>query len=412
MEAGTHLEAALAAPRTVESRVADEAWREGRASRGSGRIRVAFCIDNMGVGGTELNALRTAERLDRARFEVVVVCLQSDGPLLARYHERGIRVLRLPIGHLYGIRALRQARRLRRFFLEERIDIVHCHDVYDNIFSVACARSARVPVVIASRRWWDEVPRRVLRLLNQHAYRLADRVIANSLTVAQLLIAREGVLAERVSVVPNFVGEEAFAPVSDGARRARLAAFDVPPHALVAGCVAGVRPVKDHASLIRALAVLHPGWPSLHLVLVGDGEARPALQALVAQLELGDVVHFAGGQPNVPNPHALFDVSVLCSLSEAFPNSIVEAMAAGTAVVATRVGGVGDAVADGVTGLLVPPRAPEPLAAAIEALLRDPVWRERMGRAGRQRAYDEFHESRVIPRLEALYECLLEARVR
>jgi glycosyltransferase involved in cell wall biosynthesis len=125
-----------------------------------------------------------------------------------------------------------------------------------------------------------------------------------------------------------------------------------------------------------------------------------------------EVVHFAGVRPNEPNLHHLFDISVLCSLSEAFPNSIVEAMAAGKPVVATRVGGVGDAVVDGETGLLVPPRLPAALAAAIEQLLIEPERRREMGAAAARRARAQFHASRVLPTLESLYDRLLSARAR
>jgi len=117
-------------------------------------------------------------------------------------------------------------------------------------------------------------------------------------------------------------------------------------------------------------------------------------------------------RPNEPNLHRLFDISVLCSLSEAFPNSIVEAMAAGKPVVATRVGGVVDAVIDGETGLLVAPREPAALAAAIEQLLTQPDRQREMGAAAARRARTQYHANRVLPALEALYERLLAARAR
>jgi glycosyltransferase involved in cell wall biosynthesis len=118
-----------------------------------------------------------------------------------------------------------------------------------------------------------------------------------------------------------------------------------------------------------------------------------------------------GYLPQHPNPHHLFDVSVLPSLSEGFPNSLVEAMAAGRPVVATRVGGVPDAVADGVTGLLVPPATPALLAAALAELLADPARRAAMGAAGSARARALFHAGTVIPLLEAMYTSAPARRV-
>ena len=386
--------------------------RRARLPRTRGRVRVAFCIDNMGIGGTELNALRTAERLDPSVFDVSVVCLQEQGPLLTRYQKLGIPVLSLPLGRLHGITALRQGARLARYLSRQRVDIVHSHDVYNNIFATAWARMVRTPVVIASRRWWDDVPRTALRVANRYAYRFSDCVIANSRTVADLLLTDDRVRGDRVAVVSNFVDESAFAPLAPAERGRLMAELGVPPGSVVIGCIAGLRPVKDHASLITAMATLRSRWPSLRLVLVGDGEARQSLAALVRQLGLTDVVHFAGLRPNEPNLHHLFDISVLCSLSEAFPNSIVEAMAAGKPVVATRVGGVVDAVVDGQTGILVPPRRPGPLADAIEQLLIDPDFRRGLGDAGARRARAQFHASHVLPSLESLYDRLLSSRAR
>ena len=386
-----------------------EADERSGVDRG-GRIRLAFCIDNMGIGGTELNALRTAERLDRSRFDVSVVCLQEQGPLLTRYRQQGIPVITLPLKRLHGLTALRQGTRLCRYFVRRRVDIVHSHDVYNNIFATVWARMARTRVVIASRRWVDDVPRTALRVVNRYAYRFADCVIANSQAVGDLLISDDRVREDRVAIVSNFVDESAFGPIANAA--ALRAQLGVPPGSIVIGCVAALRPIKNHETLVAAFAVLRQRWPTLRLVLVGDGQARQSLECLVRKLGLMELVHFAGVRPNEPNLHHLFDVSVLCSQSEAFPNSIVEAMAAGKPVVATRVGGVVDAVVEGETGFLVPPRQPAALAAAIGRLLTEPERRREMGRAGARRARAQYHASRVLPSLESLYERLLSARAR
>ncbi|MDQ3997800.1 MAG: glycosyltransferase [Gemmatimonadota bacterium] len=377
--------------------------------RGERRIRVAYCIDNLGVGGTELNAVRTVEQLDRSRFDVSVICLQEDGPLAARYAAAGVRVLSFPITNLYGVGAARQGVRLARLFASTGVQIVHSHDMYNNVFATVWARAARAPVIVASRRWWRSLPPRRYRIANTLAFRLAHCVVANSPTVASSLQTEDGVRPERIAVVPNFVDDAAFAPLSAEERAATLYELDVPDDALVVGVVANLSPVKDHGTLLRAAALLAPRWPRLHLVLVGDGECRVALEALARTLGLEGRAHFAGRRRNEPNLHHAFDVSVLCSTSEGFPNSIVEAMAAGKPVVATNVGGVADAVSDGETGLLVPASQPERLAAAIEVLLRDPERRRVLGSTGRDRARARYHATSVVGSLETLYDRLLGA---
>src|SRR5690242_18241428 len=169
------------------------------------RIRIVSCIDGMGVGGTELNAIRIAERLDRSRFDVSVMCLRENGPLLARYRDQGIAVLSLPLRRLYGASALRQGIRLARYFAARHVDIVHSHDAYNNVFATMWARVARVPIAIASRRWFGDLPRESLAVVNRYAYRFAHCVIANSDAVGALVVREDGVPAERVAVIPNFV---------------------------------------------------------------------------------------------------------------------------------------------------------------------------------------------------------------
>jgi glycosyltransferase involved in cell wall biosynthesis len=268
-------------------------------------------------------------------------------------------------------------------------------------------------VVIASRRWWHSLPRRAHAIGNSIAFRLAHRVVANSPSVAASLRDSERLRADRIAIVPNFVDDAAFEPLSPAVRDAMRREIGVPARALVVGIVARLNVVKDHASLIRAASQLADGRPELHVVIVGEGELRAPLEALASELGVASRVHFTGLRPNEPNLHHLFDVSVLCSLSEGFPNTIVEAMAAGRPVVATAVGGNVDAIVPGETGLLVPPSQPQALAAAIDRLLAEPAERRRMGEAGRLRARAHYHRGQVIPGLESLYESLVRsARAR
>src|SRR4026208_1271624 len=168
-------------------------------------LRVAFVVDTMHFGGTEMNALRTAKRLDPARFSVVVATLARRGPVLQEYQDAGIRVVQFPISSLYNRSALTEGMSLFRFLRRERIDVLHCHDLYANAFAVPWGRIDRVPVVIASRRWTHPVATRVLEFVIRCAYRLAHRVLGNSGAVAGMLRDIDGVPAERILEVPNFV---------------------------------------------------------------------------------------------------------------------------------------------------------------------------------------------------------------
>ena len=375
------------------------------------RVGVAFVIDNMGFGGTELNAVRTAALLDRERFDLRVVCIGRDGPLSERYRELGIPVVRLPIRNLYGPTMIAAGVRFARFVRSEDIQVVHAHDMYSNVFATIWGRIAGAPVVIASRRWWHSLPNWKLRLGNAAAFRLARAVLANSPQVARSVQETTKLPAGRVWTLTNFADDAAFEPISAELRAEQRRAWGVRDDAVVIGCVARLVPVKAHATLVDAFVEVHRRHPRAHLVLVGDGECRRSLEAQVTRLKLAHAVTFTGELRGGGNHHRAFDISTLASLSEGFPNTLVEAMAAGVPVVATRVGGSVDAVVDGETGLLVEPRQPEKLAEALFRLVDSAPLRREYGDAARERATRTYRAAPTLLALQAMYDVLLDRAV-
>ena len=314
-------------------------------------------------------------------------------------------MVRFPIRNLYGPQTVREGLRLARFLRRERVSVVHCHDQYSNFFSALSARLAGVPVVIASKRWLHSPLR--YRVANGVGFRASTKVLANSESVAASLRRDDRLGDDRVVVVPNFVDDLAFEAPAESVRHGWARELELDDDAMVVGIVASLLPIKDHATLIRAISLLTPDWPALRLVVVGKGPELENLRRLAGELGIANVVRFAGLRPQLPSFHFLFDISVLSSVSEGFPNSLVEAMAAGRPIVATDVGGVRDAVRDGENGILVPPADPPAFAAAVRTLLSDPAKRQRMGAAGATRAREQFHAGHVVGSLERLYERLL-----
>ncbi len=366
------------------------------------RVRVGYCIDSFDVGGTELNALRTLEALDRQRFEVTVFHFRESGPLRARYEALGVDLVHVPIGPLYAPRTALQGWRFLGMLRRRHIELVHTHDVYTNIFAAPWARLAGCRF-LAARRWLDDVPRPGLMVLNRWSYRFAHRILVNSAMTARALIEREGVPRSRVVEMPNFLEERAFLRAAPEVRASRLREWGVPPDAYVVGSVARLAPVKNLAMLVRAVARLPA---QVHLVLIGDGPSRAALEALARELRLEGRVHFTGQLLETLNLHQFFDVSVLCSRSEGFPNSVIEALAAGCPVIATPVGGVPEVIAHRQTGLLVPLDAVEALATGLAELRRDARLVAELRAAGLAAVRLRYHQSAVIAQLEALYGAL------
>src|SRR5439155_12360276 len=189
------------------------------------RIRVAYCLDSFTIGGTELNAVRTAEALDPERIELCVIHLQTHGPLRSRYERLGVRIEHLPIPNLYSPRTAVQGIHLARLLRRWNVDVVHSHDIYCNIFAVPWARVLSRCSIIASRRWWYEAPRPELVMLNRWSSLLAHRVLANSSGVAELLAREEGVPRKKIVEIPNFLAESAFLMVDEAARVAKRRAW-------------------------------------------------------------------------------------------------------------------------------------------------------------------------------------------
>jgi len=372
------------------------------------RIRVAFCVDSFAIGGTELNAVRTAEALDPERFDLCVLHLQTNGPLRARYQQLGLRMIHFSIPNLYSIQTAIRGLRLAQMLRSWQTDVLHTHDIYTNIFAAPWARLFSRCSVIASRRWWYDAPRPGLVKLNRWSYLFAHRVLGNSSSVAELLACDEGVKPDKIVEIPNFLEENAFEPVDEAFRIAQRRAWSIPDDAFVIGTVARLAPVKNHTLLIKAAARLDSRF---HLILVGDGPLRAELEGLSRQFGIESRVHFAGEVVSRINLNQFFDITVLCSLSEGFPNSLIEALAAGRLVVATPVGGVADVIEEGVTGLIVPPDDPAQLADTLQKLEGDRELRIRLGEAGRELVRNRFHKDIVIEKLSALYEMLADRSV-
>jgi glycosyltransferase involved in cell wall biosynthesis len=314
-------------------------------------------------------------------------------------------MIHVSIPNLYSPRTLLQGVRLARMLRRWNIDVLHSHDIYTNIFMVPWARLFSRCSIIASRRWWYEAPRPELVKANRWSSLLAHRVLANSNGVAGLLARDERVPTRKIVEIPNFLSEGAFLIVDEAARVAQRHAWGLPDEAFAIGIVARLSPVKNHVLLFEAAARLDERF---HLVLVGDGPSRAGLEELARQLKIDSRVHFVGEIISTQNLHQFFDVSVLCSSSEGFPNSLIEAMAAARPVVATPVGGVTDAVAHGVTGFLVPVDDPAPLAGALRMLEADSLLRARIGEAGREVVRVKFRQEVVIEKLSTLYETLAD----
>jgi sugar transferase (PEP-CTERM/EpsH1 system associated) len=288
---------------------------------------------------------------------------------------------------------------LYRLFVRERPDIVHTHAWGTLLEGLLAARLARVPVVIHGEHGTLQL-RPHQRWLQRRGWSAADRVLSVSSRLAERITRETGFPLERIRVIRNGVDIERFGRVERSSARAILRLPADQPTLVTVGRLV---PVKDHETLLQAMAQLRRDGVLPTLAIAGDGPLLEPLKARAAALGLDAQVRFLGHRPDVEVVLGAADVFVLSSESEGLSNTILEAMASGLPVVATRVGGADEMVRPGQTGYLVAPHSPQGLADALASLVRSPRVRQAMGTAGRRRVEAEFSLAAMVSRYEAMY---------
>ncbi len=371
-------------------------------------MRVLHVVDSLDVGGTESQMVQVAQRLDPRFFEVTVATLRAGGPLTEVLEKAEIRIIEFPKRRtMLSFQAAYQLIRMAWFIRRERIDVIHAHDLWANLMAVPAAWLARAPVIISSQRnlatlWWYMPSRKkVIR----RVHRMATRVIANSEAGRELLIKEFEIPSKHVQVLYNGVDFEQLSRIH-GDRRRLFSSLKA--NAKLVINVANMNSdVKGHAVLIEAALTICDAIPEATFVLIGDGPLRPHLEEKVRKLGLQRHFLFLGRREDVPDILSCGDVFVFPSLAEGLPNSVLEAAAAGLPIVATTAGGIPEVLEDGISGLLVQPRDPRALGAAILQIFNQPELARRLGYAAQERVRIQFSFARLVEDLCHLYKGLL-----
>ena len=299
---------------------------------------------------------------------------------------------------------LSAAWRLSRVIKRTTPDVLHAHDPHGvamaalalSIGSGAAQSRADMPALVASRR----VDFRLRgNSLSRWKHRQVDCFICASDAIRAMLVA-DGVPAVRAVTVHEGIdlGRVEAAPVAD-----LHAELWLPHHAPLVGNVAALVPHKGQRHLIEAAAVVIQKVPDARFVIAGEGELRPQLERLIKERHLEKHVFLAGFRPDILSVHKAFDIFVMSSITEGLGTSLLDAMACGKPIVATTAGGMPEVVADGRTGILVPPRDHETMAAAIVKLLTEETARAEMGAAGLARVRTLFSAERMVQDTLAVY---------
>lgn len=367
-------------------------------------IRVLYLIDRMegAVAGTERHILRVLDNMDRRRVDPQLFTLQASD--WTRAPTARMRVGTLGVERVRSARFVRAIARLASHCRREGVHAIQTFFPDAEVLGALAGRLAGCRVIIASRRnlgYWqrpsDVTALRALRHVTTHT-------LANSQAAVERAVEVEGISPTRADVIYNGVDAAYFEPRSLTIRRSIRAELGLGPHGLLVGCVANLRPVKNLDMLVEAATRLGLQQPEVHYVVIGEGELRGRLERRVAAEGLQGRFHFVGHQSDVRPYLASMDIAVLTSDSEGFSTAICEYMATGLPVVATDVGGNGEAVVDGQTGFLVPRGDAEALAERIEVLIADGRLREAFGQTARTLAKERYSLAACIRAHEAYYE--------
>jgi glycosyltransferase involved in cell wall biosynthesis len=274
---------------------------------------------------------------------------------------------------------------------------------------------ARVPVRIASRRETDPGRTTAQRFIERRAFDAAHAIVVNADAIRRDLTAH-GVRDGKIHTIYNGVDMRRLAAPPSMSRTDAIASFGIPVEGstaprLFVTILANLRlAIKDHPTFLRAAAQVHQTVPEAGFVVAGEGELVEPMRQLAAELGIADRTYFIGPCQRVPELLSFSDVCVLSSLSEGFPNVIVEYMASGHPVVSTDVGGAAEAIIEGRTGHLVKPGDALAMADRIISLLRDAERRAIFGAVGRLVALEKFSCASQLQRTDALYQRLLSGR--
>lgn len=372
------------------------------------RRKVLHLIPSFHQGGSERQAIQLVKLLSAdGSYDVSVACLDGGGVLIDELKASGFdSIPEFPLTSFYDSNMARQLFRFREYLRSNKIDLVQTHDFYSNIFGMFGAKFAGVPVRIAAKRETGMRSSGQL-FIERRAFSLSSAIVVNAEGVGRYL-SESGVDRSKIKIIYNGLDTSRFETHVDA--MSSYQRWDLPADFRYISIVANLRsPVKDHDMFLRSAARISKEMPNVGFIIAGEGELLENTKETADKLGIGDRTHFIGRCDDVPSLLAITDVGVLSSRSEGFSNSVIEYMAAGKPVVATNVGGISEAVLEGITGYLVESGDDAAMADRVLTLLKDEKLGNEFGEAGRRRVSENFSADAQLAKTLDLYSALLKS---
>lgn len=361
------------------------------------RIKIVHLVTSLEVGGAQHNMLLGLPRLDPEKYEHILISIMDRMQMEQQFKEQGIEVHSLGLNRKIDLAV---ALRLRSLLKKLRPDILHTYLIHGNVLGRIVGRLVGVPIIIGSELTIGQAGT-LGKLLTKLTNPLTNAVEVNSETVGKAVVADLGVPKEKIEVIFPGLDLDAFSGTVNRANiRSEIGVSDDQHLVLFVG---RLRPVKGPEYGIKAFAVAVSKKPNLHLVLVGEGEQRSFLENFTTELGIEEKTTFLGARKDLPDVLSAADSILMPSLTEGFPRVANEAMAASKPIVATRVGGIPEAIIDGVTGLLVESKDIDAMSDAIIRVSSDTELQQHLGNTARQHAEVHYSAASYVSRLDEMY---------
>jgi L-malate glycosyltransferase len=368
-------------------------------------VPVLLMVAELGIGGCERDLTKIALGLDRRRFEPHIACLSPEGLRSRELRAAGVPILALPTRSLVSRSALAGAKLLAQYVRRHRIQIAHAYDGRMDIIALPVCWLSGVPTIIKSHLWYRTMTQDPYQFLHLISDRMVDAIVTNSEAVRQDLIQKYRVSARKTFLCYNGVDTKIFSPHSGEPRVAVIQ-----DASLVIGCVCAIRPEKRLDLLMKAFLRVRPLCPDMKLLLVGSGPFKPEIERLRAELGLASVCHLEPSHEDVSIWMRSIDIFVQASDTESFPNALLEAMACGCCVIASRVGGIPELVTDHEDGLLFTPGNLDDLSQKLTEVIESKELRLALASKAAETAAERFPIGKTVSRTESLYESVLKRR--
>lgn len=338
-------------------------------------------------GGSERQAIQLTRLLSEDKtFNVYLATLNKDGVLHSEAEKLGFtKIPEFPLTSFYNANFVRQLRNCISFLRENKIQIIHTHDFYTNVFGILAAKLARVPLKIASKRETAGMRTGAQKKIEKFVFGIADKITANSEAVKNYMID-DGIKAQKINVIYNGIDLRRFSRVEKNERAIRVE-LGLPADEKIKfiTLVANLRhTVKNQPMFLRAAQKVLMRFPKANFVLAGEGDLKDKLEKMADDLKISQNTHFIGRCQQIPELLSISYVCVLTSFAEGFSNSILEYMAAGKPVVATNVGGAAEAIIESETGFLIDSDDVAALANRLTELLQNEEKARNFGKCGRE----------------------------